>query len=209
MSYLLTLEQNERRNIVGVFRTRDNAVAFLESIPFLEKREDEFGTEYRIPLESLPDSFPVRYNGWQYLLSRFSYSEEAEDGDVEAILTPLCQLDAPPPAEDDFVRGTTLLDAFLWDNRSLGEAIRKREKFYREASQYYGERGWVTGRGGLGSQDGEYITVWEPSRPECARIAHLMEPCVIEEWERAGSFAAWIGQGEGEMNPSECADTPD
>lgn len=194
MACMLAFEQNERRNIVGVFRSEQNAVNFLENIPFLQKIEDEYGIVYHIPFKSLPDSYPVYYNGWQYVLSRFSYSSCEFDGDIEAVLTPLCELDAAPPKGGAYVEGATAVDAYLYPNDEVLSAIEKRETFYREAELYYGKQGRKIGRGGLGSEDGEYITVSEPGDPTDMYLTILLEPQVIQEWEKAGSYEAWLKQ---------------
>ena len=194
MACMLSFEQGERRNVVGVFRSEENAVQFLESIPFLQKAEDEYGIVYRIPFDHLPDSYLVCYNGWQYVLSRFSYSAYESDGEIEAVLTPLCEMDVEPPKGGAYVEGATAVDAYLYPDDEVQSAIEKRETFYREAARYYEKQGRKTGRGGLGSEDGEYITVSEPGDPTDMRLTILLEPQVIQEWEKAGSFEAWLKQ---------------
>lgn len=192
MMVLLSFEQEDRVNRVGVFQSYENAVRFLESIPFLQKQQDEYGTIYFIPFAQLPETYTVRYNGWNYVLSRFSYSADASAGPVEAVLTPLCSLDSPPEEPDAPVDTDTLLDAYCYTNGDLEAAIEKRELFFKEAAHYFAEQGRKVEREGLGSEDGEYILVSEPGTSGSMTILAHLNPQVIDEWEKAGDFAAWL-----------------
>ena len=68
-----------------------------------------------------------------------------------------------------------------YPNDEVLSVIEKRETFYREAERYYGEQGRKIGRGGLGSEDGEYITVSEPGDPTDMHLTISLEPQVIQE----------------------------
>lgn len=194
MAYLLTFEQNERKNNVGVFQSYDHVIKFLESIPFVEKYQDEYGTEYRIPFKQIPDSYTVSYNGWKYVFSCFSYSAYESDGDIVADITQLCDLDSAPKCQEAFVDTETTLDAYCFLNSEINEAIEQREAFFQEAVQYYEKQGRKVTRDGLGSEDGEYILISETGNPDQMRISALLDPQTIDEWQKAGSFEAWIKQ---------------
>lgn len=194
MAYMLAFDQADRRNIVGVFECEENAVRFLESIPFIQKQQDAYGTAYCIPYRSLPDSYSVQYHGWKYVLSRFSYSACEIDGDIEAVLIHLCELDSTPEHDGASVDADTLFDAYVYRNGEIDGLIEKRKAFYQEAVIYYGKQGRKVSRAGLGTEDGEYLLVSEPGNPDDMRISTLLEPQVIAEWEKAGSFEAWRQQ---------------
>ncbi|MEG0913959.1 MAG: hypothetical protein RSD35_09635 [Oscillospiraceae bacterium] len=196
MQCILYFVQNERTNLVGVFQSRDNAIDFLRSIPFLQEKPDEFGTTYTIKFEDMPDSHTISYNGWQYVLSRFSYSAYKSDGIIEAYLTDVCNLYSAPPENSSYIPGYTCVDAYSFPNSEVADAIEKREAFYREAERYYAAQGRTVDRDGLGSEDGEYVLVSEPGNPSEMHLTFLLDPQTIADWENFGSFALWLKQNE-------------
>ncbi|MEG2677835.1 MAG: hypothetical protein RR933_06920 [Oscillospiraceae bacterium] len=196
MQCILHFVQNERTNLVGVFQSRDNAIDFLRSIPFLQEKPDEFGTTYTIKFEDMPDSHTINYNGWQYVLSRFSYSAYKSDGIIEAYLTDVCNLDSAPPENGSYIPGYTCVDAYSFPNSEVADTIEKREAFYQEAERYYAEQGRTVDRDGLGSEDGEYVLVSAPGNPSEMHLTFLLDPQTIADWESSGSFALWLKQNE-------------
>lgn len=191
MLCVLSFIQGDITNTVGVFESRENAVEFLSGIPFVKRYTDDFHTGYMIKLGDIPDCFTVSYKGWKYTLSRFSFSECDPCEDIEAEFTELCNLDREPDASSSYVSGYTIVAGYSCDNEIVADYIAKRESLYRQAKEYYESRGRKIGRGGLGSQDGEYVLVSGGSAPEMS-IAFLLDPPTVEQWERAGSFEGWL-----------------
>lgn len=196
MMCILKFVQDERTNLVGVFESHDNAVEFLKKIPFLTETTNEYGTDYLIKYKDMPDCYTITYNGWQYVLSRFSYSSYESAEDIEAILIDVCNLDASPQKSGAYVAGYTELDAYSYDNSQMLAAIEKREALYLAAKEYYEAQGRKIERDGLGSQDGEYVMVSAPDKPSELYISFLLAPQTIDEWEKAGSFEAWLAQNQ-------------
>ncbi|MEG1926484.1 MAG: hypothetical protein RR415_12160, partial [Ruthenibacterium sp.] len=100
MMCILEFVQGERTNVVGVFQSHEHAVSFLQSIPSLREQTDAYGTSYFFHYQDLPDGDIIRYRGWQYVFSRFSYSAYESAGDIEALLHDVCFLDEKPPESD-------------------------------------------------------------------------------------------------------------
>lgn len=196
MMCILKFIQDEITNLVGVFQSHNHAVEFLKSLPFLTEKTDEYGTEYRIKYKDLPDYYAAAYNGWQYLLSRFSYSANESAEDIEAILIDVCNLDGSPEENGTYVNGYTEVDGYSCDNSKVLETIEKREAFYLAAKQYYEAQGRKTARDGLGSQDGEYVMVSAPGEPLEMHLSFLLDPQTVDAWEKAGSFEAWLAQNQ-------------
>lgn len=196
MMCILKFIQDEITNLVGVFQSHDHAVEFLKSIPFLTETTDEYGIEYRIKYKDMPDGYTVTYNGWRYMLSRFSYSARESAEDIEAILIDVCNLGESPTENGAYVKGYTDVDGYSCDNSKVLEAIEKREAFYSAAKQYYETQGRKTARDGLGSQDGEYVMVSDPGKPLEMYLSFLLDPQTIDAWEKAGSFEAWLSQNQ-------------
>lgn len=192
MSVLLEINQDEKRNIVGVFDSLENAQTFVESIPFVKKTVSEYRTEYTMAFKDLPVSYAASYGGWRYIIARDSYAPEDKYGEISLDLIELTRLDAPPATEDAFVEGYTSLDAYSFPNAEIASGIEKREALFLEAKEYFARQGRKVERDGLGTQDGEYVLVSEKTDEKQLYIAFLLEPQSVEAREKAGSFEAFV-----------------
>ncbi|MEG0897769.1 MAG: hypothetical protein RSF73_09520 [Ruthenibacterium sp.] len=192
MMCILEFVQGERTNVVGVFQSHEHAVSFLQSIPSLREQTDAYGTSYFFHYQDLPDGDIIRYRGWQYVFSRFSYSAYESAGDIEALLHDVCFLDEKPPESDAFVQGMTTVDAYSCENSDVLATIAQREAFYKEAKTYYAAQGRKIARDGLGSEDGEYVLVERPDKPAEMHLSFLLDPQTIAAWKKAGSFEKWL-----------------
>lgn len=191
-AYMLVFVQGDRRNTVGVFQSEENAMVFLNSIPFVHRRASKYETEYWISFNDLPDCYTAAYHGWEYVISRFSYSACEPEEDIEVSLIELCSLDSVPEKPGTCIDVPTYLDAYSFPNCQIQENVEKREKMVQEAIQYYKKQNRRVARNGLGSEDGEYLMVSDPENPDQMMIAFLLDPETIAQWEKAGSFEAWI-----------------
>ncbi|MEG0767048.1 MAG: hypothetical protein RR482_04970, partial [Clostridia bacterium] len=192
MSYLLEINQEEIRNIVGIFDTLENAQAFLESIPFVKKTVDAYGASYHMAFGDLPVLYTASYRGWQYVIGRDSYAPERQGNEISLDLMEITRLDATPPRDGTYVTGDTRLDAYSFPNDAIAQEIEKREALYSEAKAYYARQGRKVARSGLGSQDGEYVLVSEKNKPKQMHLTFLLEPQSVEAREKAGNFEAFI-----------------
>lgn len=189
MPFLLTFCQGPRQNAVGVFSSEENAAAFLACIPFA--RKTPAGSVF-FRYAEMPALFVVRSHGWQYPLCRCSYLPDEQDGEIDAVVTPLSPLDAPCPA-GSWAAGSTRVDAYVYDNADAAAAVEQRERFFAEAQACYEAQGCTVSREGLGSEDGEYVLLKKPGSKEPV-FAFSLDPDSVNEWMRAGSFAAWAQQ---------------
>ncbi|MEG0269185.1 MAG: hypothetical protein RR824_07440 [Clostridia bacterium] len=192
MSVLLEINQEEKRNIVGVFDSMENAQTFVESIPFVKKTVNEYGKDYTMAFKDLPVSHTVAYGGWRYIIARDSYAPEDKYGEISLDLLEMTRLDAPSPSAGAFVEGYTSLDAYSFPNTEMASGIEKREALFLEAKEYFARQGRRVERDGLGTQDGEYVLVSDKTDEKQLHIAFLLEPQSVEAREKAGSFEAYL-----------------
>lgn len=193
MACLLTLEQIDRRMIVGVFEDDAAAIRFLEPIPGLRTEDLEGGyCRYTLATADLPDALPIDYNGWQVVISRFTWADPAEEPEVEAVLTPVSLLDTAPSEPGIVVAGQTVIDTSVVENSEVAAFVERRERFCREAEAWFAARDRTPQREGLGTEDGEYIIVTNPARPNHTEHMILFDPATLDAWEAAGSFDAWM-----------------
>lgn len=186
---ILQFARGERENTVGVFDSRENAVEFLKSIPFVHRESTEWGDEYTIDYTSMPDCYAACYRGKKYPLSRFSFALGSGDS-VQALLIDVCRMDDLSGAE--YVDGATPVDAYVYENCDVEGAIRAREHLAAEAKEYCRLNGLQFLRDGSGSQDGEYVAAYKSDPADAVFFIHL-DPYALCEREKAGSFAALLG----------------
>ncbi len=191
MSYLMEIQQGETRNIVGIFSTMENADTFLRSIPFITKRKESYGISYTIPFVDLPELYVASYHNWRYVFSRCSYEPERDGDEIEVVLTEVSEMDTAIP-EIAFPKGDTRLDAYTFPNDEVQCEVKKRIALFEEAKAYYGRQGRTVERGGLGSQDGEYVTVSDEHDPTQMCITFLLEPQSTQAREKASSFEDFL-----------------
>ncbi|MEG0835819.1 MAG: hypothetical protein RR413_10285 [Christensenellaceae bacterium] len=191
MSYLMEIQQGETRNIVGIFATLENADNFLTSIPFIIKRNESYGITYTIPFADLPELYVAAYHNWRYVFSRCSYEPERDNDEIEIVLTELSQMDTAT-SEIAFPKGYTSVDAYTFPNDEIQREVEKRIALFKEAEVYFGRQGRRVERGGLGSQDGEYVLVSDENNPKQMHITFLLEPQSIQAREKAKSFEDFL-----------------
>ncbi len=192
MACLLEFEQNERRNIIGVFNSEENAHSFLAAIPFVRKKAEDGGATYSIAFNDIPELCTVAYHGWQVVFSRFSYLPEKKGGEICINLIELSLLDTKAPENAGYTAGYTVLDAWSYPNSEISAAVSRREEIYRQAKEYYRKQGRSISRDGLGSEDGEYVLVSDRRNPALMQIAFTLDPDTIAEWIKAGNFENWV-----------------
>ncbi len=191
MSYLMEIHQDETRNIVGIFASKASADTFLTSIPFVEKHVEHYGVRYVIPFTKLPELYVAEHRNWRYVFSRCSYQPECDGGEIEITLTEVSDLDAEA-RDASFPKGSTRLDAYTFPNDKIQCEVEKRMALFEEARAYYGQQERAVARGGLGSQDGEYVMVAAKKDPSQMRIAFLLEPQSTAAREQSASFEEFL-----------------
>ena len=187
MIYILAFVQGGRTNWVGSFAQRENAVAFLKSIPFVREQTDEYGTVYTMRYRDIPALYMAQYNSWQYPISKFSYGPERSAGEIEAELLAFCQMDETPNPNFPIVEGMTAVDAYTHSNAEIPAFVKAREAFFRAARACAKRQGKKLIRRGLGSEDGEYVLISQKEHPTEYRFAFLLDPETVAAWEKTGA----------------------
>ncbi len=153
MAVLLKLSQNERSVQVGVFGNEQGANAFIQTLPFVQK-DTEYPESLTISYTDLPPYYEAAYNGAVFILSKFMFIPE--DGDILITIEPVHLWDEPGSG---VIEGITQVDAYCVPNEDVQRYIAAREKLYKEIESYAKKKGELVLRRGLGSQDGEYVTL--------------------------------------------------
>ena len=191
MAVLLEINQGERRHLVGVFESRSTALAFLKRLPFVVPQRDEWGTRYLLPYRLLPYAHTAHYKGHRYVFSRLSYLPEQAAGEIEAIIHPLSLMDRPA-REDAYVKGQTLLDAYVFPNTDCHGHLVRRYLLWQEARHHFAKQGKRVTILGRGTEDGEYVQVNDRAGHEPGRIAFLLDPQTLRLRQRSKGLAAFL-----------------
>lgn len=196
MAYLLELQQDERQQFVGVFDDEPGVFRFIESIPFAQRAVDPWGVSYSMPFADIPELHRVSYRGWVYMLSRSSFSAYPSAGDVSFVWREVQDFDSHEPEVPTISAGTIPVDAYSFPMAEAAEQIEKREQLFAASEDYFGALGQSPSRGGLGSQDGEYVEVTRHFHDGTSSrgIAFLLDPAAVSLWEESADFAEFLGK---------------
>lgn len=194
MSYLLEIHQGDKRSFVGTFKNKESIYNFIESIPFVKKEifkaQDFSWVEYIMAFEDIPEYYEVNYNNYIYIISKFSF--EPSDETISFEWNKLHQWDDENNDNKGIIDGATLVDAYSIENNEVKDYISKREQLFIETKNYYEEKGIEVQRCGIGSEDGEYVTV-------NSSILYLLDPFTIEVWQNSNSFEEFLNQYKEEI----------
>lgn len=191
MAVLLEIDQGERRHLIGVFASCATALNFLESLPFVVPQRDEWGTRYLLPYRLLPYAHVAHYKGHRYVFSRLSYLPERMEGEIEAVIRPLSLMDRPS-RDGAYVKGQTLLDAYVFPNDSCHKELVRRHLVLQEARHHYAKQGLRVTISGRGTEDGEYVQVNDRAGKAPGRIAFLLDPQTLLLRKKSHSFAEFL-----------------
>ena len=189
MAYLLEFLQDEISNIVGVFDTEENAVSFIESIPFTRRNSYSFGDGYYMRYEEIPELYTASYKDWNYVISKSSYIP----GEViDLALSEISLMDSEEPERGETVSWWTRLDGYSFSNGEIADQIEKREALIREARKYFLALGREVELAGFDSEDGSYAASYPKHHPDDQCIEFHLDPQTIELREQAESFEAFL-----------------
>ena len=174
--YQLLFIDGDNQHVVGLFETVEDVKSWIAQIPFITTYESEM--EFTIAYADIPDYTEIEWQGSIYPLTRHSFTGDHEIV-VEWEYVPIIK------AHQGMVPGTTLVEGYVYDNPSVKQYIEQRSLFKDELKQYFEAQGKKVSIGGLGSEDGEYITV------EDGPFIHI-DPSNVENWLHEGSIEAFL-----------------
>lgn len=150
-------------------------------IRHVEEHMDELTFHsYETNFEDFPLYDEWNVNGHLIPLTRFQF-EPGESIEFFAVeLTDVGQEIYP----NEYVEGTTVVDAYAYPNDQVKQVIQAREQFVEEAKEWANERGLVIKRYGIGSEDGEYLMLGDHF------LVHL-DPSTIEQRSTVKNFQEW------------------
>lgn len=182
--YLLEISQASRSHPVGLFLTKEEAIHWIESIPYVHQRTDKYGdlsfTSYTMKYEELPVYEEILWKESVFPLSKYMFTPD--DG---PIILGIWEDLSVMNREKGYTKGMTQVDAYMIPNEEAKDYIRKREEIRHALTDYYLKRGQQVLSGGLGSEDGEYLILKKEL------FLHL-DPLTVRRWDEKTSIPAFI-----------------
>lgn len=189
MSYLLELQQEDRRYVVGIFESEETVHSFIELIPFVKKTVDKQETftwiNYTMRFEEMPEYFEISYNNYVYVLSKYSFVPG--DNVIDFIWYPVHQWDKKKVENKTYIEGMTTVDAYSIPNNDVEKYIKSREQLFEAGKAHYTKKGLSVTREGIGTQDGEYVLIEDS-------ILYLLDAYAVDVWEKTKDFEQFLKQ---------------
>lgn len=178
MAYLLKINQDNKSYDIGVFKSEESVVEFIEKFPCVKKDTSYPDyTDYYMKFNDIPEYFEVNYNNYLYILSKFSFLPNADD--IFFTWDNIHLWDEDITTEKTFIEGYTTIDAYSLPNNEVKDYVEKREELFNETKKYYSSKGLKIARRALGSQDGEYVELVGDS------ILYLLDGHATEVWDKS------------------------
>lgn len=177
--YILEVIQNERVHKIGLFKSEEAIIEWLNLIPFIKQTDYDGEIDYSLDYESIPDWYEVRYQNYIYPLTKYMFEPGGEIFFVWEEILDFTQ----QAAETTLKPGYTQVDAFLYPTDQAKDYIKNRNALFNDLVQYYDQSEVL--RLGVGSEDGEYVLV------DGDFLLHLDAP-TVDEWVKADNKEAWI-----------------
>lgn len=179
--YLVELLQGDRRHTVGLFAKKEEAIEWVESVPYVHKQVDVFDehefVNYSMNFDELPLYEEIIWKKSRFPLTKYMFTPD--DGEIAVLiwdrLVPMHEVDG---LTDD----ATQVDAYVIPNAEAARYIQSREEIREAIFKHYGKRAET---GGVGSEDGEYITV------ENGPFIHL-DALTVQQWDEKTSIEQFI-----------------
>lgn len=182
--YLLELNQNDRHHIVGLFLEKSDAINWIESVENVRKdifnvENNEFVT-YEVDYADLPEYTEVVWHNSRYPLTKYMFVPD--EGPIEFVIW-----DELPIMNNvkGYVDGTTQVDAYLIPNAQVKDYIQARNEIKEAVSKHYESLGKKVHIGGIGSEDGEYLSV------EGGPFVHL-DAITVKAWREKTTVEQFI-----------------
>lgn len=181
--YLLTFNQGDREEKIGLFETIEEGYLFVEQIPSYRRESlpqmclyDEY-----FETKDLPDYMEISFRGNLYPLSRFSYPSDER---VDIIWWDLNKIFIE---DQGMLQGRIRVDAYVVNNSEAKEYIEKRESKYEILKKRIEEKGFEVDRHFLGSQDGEAIVYKKKDVKNWSFFCHL-DPYFVDQFDVYGEL---------------------
>ncbi len=185
--YIVEIQQFERRHVLGVFGKEQDAVQWIESLPFVEKEtyqiEEMTFHDYSINLNKMKMYEEVEYHRYIIPFTKLMFDPSES---ITIFYYGVHNFDHVAD-EPTYVDSVTQVDAYMIPNEEVKNYIIAREKLYEEIVHYF--EGKTVQRGGVGSEDGEYILVDDQF------LIHL-DPQSVEERSQVTSIEEYVKQFE-------------
>lgn len=186
--YLVTLQQGERQHTVGLFRLREEAVQWIESITYVHKDVDVFDNQtyanYTIQYEEIPLYEEIHWKKTDYPLTKYMFTPDG--GPIDVYISQQIPIIGEAIS---LVDGMTQVDAYLISNEETKAYIATREKIREAILNHYGRLGQQVETGGVGSEDGEFIRIEEGP-------FILLDADTVQLWEEATTTEEFFAQLE-------------
>ena len=180
--YILQLTQGERTHSIGLFASEKEVEAWLGTVPFITREEEHWeGTTfvtYTLSYETMPLYAEVEWNGSIVPLTRYMFEPEL----------PIYVEYYPLPVMGEvkgLVQGGTQVDAYVVDNEEVKSYVFSREAARHAIVHHYEAQGKDVFVGGVGSEDGEYVSV------DGGPFVHL-DAMTVQAWEEKESEEAFL-----------------
>ena len=172
--YLLELHQKDLHHIVGLFDDENDAVKWIETLPYVQKHTEYFdGQEfvtYIMQYEDLPLYEEVVWKESRFPLTKYMFTPD--DGAIELIIWDKLPL---MNKAEGYTERMTQVDAYAIPNDEVKDYIQTREEVRNEITKYYTNLERKVESGGAGSEDGEYLLI------EDGPLIHL-DVLIVQEW---------------------------
>lgn len=150
--YEISLNQNEKRQVLGVLESREDLETFLEamknSLPF-NGEEDSL---YLDPAQ-LKDYQEFSFRGHILPLSRFAFAS------LDPIYLDILYLNNLSQKGEGYLEGTTVIENYAIPNEEVKSYIEERETAYSRVKTSLEKMGYHATRSLQGSEDGEAIVL--------------------------------------------------
>ena len=173
--YLLEIIEQNDRQIVGVFDKESDIEQWIQSVPFI--KQDDHGNLV-VLYDVMPVYYEVKFGGSIYPFTRYAFTGE------DTIYVSWNEI-AHINTTQGIVNGISKVGVYIYENTEVRQAVISRETLKKELATYYDTQGISYYFGGIGSEDGEYISV------ENGLFIHF-DPMTIEHYNSSKSIEAFI-----------------
>lgn len=185
--YILEILQTDRRHIVGLFQDEKHIEDWIDGVDFIRKYVDKYEdyefVSYALEYDEIPLYYERKWRESIYPISKFMFIPDGNEIILNWYPIPIME------NEKGMIDGATQVDAYVIPNEETKEYIDTREEIREIIEGYYRDKGVKTYPGGLGSEDGEYISVEDGP-------FIILDPSVIEIWEKKTSIDDFINKLE-------------
>lgn len=172
--YILELHQKNRQYIVGLFENENDAIGWVEALPYVQKKSAHFNDQefvtYTMDYEDLPLYKEIVWKKSCFPLTKYMFTPD--DGTIELIIWDKLPL---MDKVEGYTDRMTQVDAYAIPNNEVRNYIQTREEVRNEITNYYTNLGRKVESGGVGSEDGEYLLI------EDGALTHL-DALIVQEW---------------------------